>query len=201
MKKFVIILAVLAAFSLAGCASSGSGGTEPFVVDLTKLTQYQRLDGDKLGQSYGNLLRNQTAFTRSWQGFLIRFPADFVDIKKYSRLTLAVKYFNAAGAEITPRDSMGQVTIIYDVNGDWHGPSMGPGHNTPVKEMNVMGFSGIIQQDRGIRHTMDKVPQAIFIQRAQDDSVAFIELTRIVFHNGNYKYDGPVVQGEGPEGS
>ena len=202
MKNLGIVLTVLAVLSFAGCASSGGGsGVEPFIVDMSKLTQYQRLDGDKLGVSYGNVLKNQNAFTRSWQGMIIRFPDNFVDVTKYSRLTIALKYYNSAGSEIAPRDSMGQVTVIYDLNGDWHGPSMGPGPNTPVKEMNVMGFSGILQGDRGIRHNMNRAPQGIFIQRAQDDNVAFIELTRVIFHNANYKYDGPVVHGAGPEGS
>lgn len=208
MKKLGIILAVLAAISVAGCASGGGrggavDGAPPFIVDLSTLTQFEIIqeDGsDRLGQSYGNLLRNPNPITRDWDGLILTFPDNFVDVTQYRRLTVTLKYFNADGEELAPRDGMGMVVFVYDLTGDWSGPAMGPGPNTPVKEMNVMGFSGMIHKDRGIRHTINRAPGGIFIQRAQDASVAYIELTSVVFHNGNFE-SGAEVSGEGPEGS
>jgi len=203
MKKLGVILAILVVFSFAGCASGGGGsGSAPFVVDMSTLQQLTVIDqsNSRVGGPIPTL-RNPAAFTRNWQGMIIRFPDNFVDVSQYSRLTVALKYFNAAGEELPPRDSMGMLVFIYDITGDWHGPEMGPGPNTPVKEMNVMGFSGMIQTDRGVRHNMNRAPQAIFIQKAQDPNVAFIELERVIFHNANYKYEGEVVYGAGPEGT
>ena len=207
MKKIGIIIAIIAIVALAGCASggggkSGGGGAEPFIVDLSKLQQVQVINQDN--STIGGpipTLRNPTAFTRNWQGMLITFPEDLFDISKYSRVTVNLRFFNANREELAPRDSMAMLVFVYNVAGDWHGPSMGPGPNTPVKEMNVMGFSGLINTDRGVRHNMNRVPGAIFIQKAQDPNVAFIELSRIVFHNGNYKFDGEQVAGAGPEGT
>jgi hypothetical protein len=77
--------------------------------------------------------------------------------------------------------------MIYDPQGDVRGPSMGPGANTPVKEFNVGGFSGMIHKDRGIRVTFKEAPKQILFQNNSGSQVAFIELTSMVFHNGDYK--------------
>jgi len=201
MKNFGIIVAILVAFSLFGCASSGGSGdgAPPLVIDLRTLTQYERLPGDQLGESLGPVMRNVVPFNAAWEGFILAFPENFADMSQYRRLTVTYKYFNAAGEQITPRDSMGMIVFVYDIKGDWHGPA-GPGPNTPVKEFNVMGFSGIIHKDRGIRVSFARPPQGIFIQRAQDNNVVYIELTSVVFHNGNYD-SGAEVSGDGPEGT
>jgi hypothetical protein len=205
MKKFGVVVAIIAIAAFAGCATGGGGGggsgAAPFIVDLSTLTQVQVINQDN--STVGGpvpTLRNPTAFTRNWQGMYIRFPENFVDVSQYVRLTVTLKFFNAAGEEIRPGDGMGMIVFVYDTAGDWHGPALGPGPNTPVKEMNVMGFSGLVHKDRGIRHNMNRAPQGIFIQRAQNQAVAFIELTSVVFHNGNYD-SGAEVSGEGPEGS
>jgi len=204
MKKIGVVLAIIAIVALAGCASGGgkAGGAEPYIVDLSKMTMVSVTNNpDRIGAPIGNVLRNPSPITRNWQDIMFLFPTDMADITGYSRVTITLKYFNAAGEELVPRDSMGMLVVIYDVNGDWRGPEMGGGPNTPIKEMNVGGFSGMINTDRGTRVTFKQNPQALLVQKAQDPNVAFIELSGIIFHNGNYKFEGEHVQGEGPEGS
>ncbi|MCL2186066.1 MAG: hypothetical protein FWB86_09485 [Treponema sp.] len=205
MKKLGIILAILVVLSFAGCASSGGGGgggEPPFIVDLSTLTQLRIID-----QSNSSVaepvqgLRNIVPFTRNWQGMVIKFPENFVDVSKYQRVTVTLRYFNSSGEELAPRDSMGMLVFIYDIKGDWHGPEMGAGPNTPLKEMNVGGFSAMVSTERGSRHGMNRAPEAIFIQKAQDPNVAFIELSGVIFHNANFKFDAPQLQGKGPEGT
>jgi len=73
--------------------------------------------------------------------------------------------------------------LVYDFNpGDLRGPAMGPGANTPVKEFNVGGFSGIISTDKGIRMRLTKPPKAILFQN-NHVGVKFIEVTEITFHD------------------
>jgi hypothetical protein len=205
MKKILLVVVILlmtSALAFAGGKKdSGGGGEPPFVVDLTKLIQAETLSGDKVGQKYGNLLRNRTAFTKAWDGFLILFPEDMVDVSKYQRVTITLKYFDAGGNELEPADSMGQLNFINDLNGDWRGPAMDAGPNTPLKQMNIGGFSGMINKERGVRHGCSKVPGGMIIQRAQDAKVAYIEVGMIVFHNGNFKFSDPQPEGKGPEGS
>jgi len=192
MKKFGVVLAIIAIIALAGCGSGGGGGggggAEPFIVDLSTLTQMEILDQDamKLGGTLPGV-RNTKPFAKNWQGMILKFPENMIDPSKYQRLTVVLKYFNANGDEITPADSMGMCVILYTLAGDWFGPAMGPGPNTPVKEMNIGGFSGMINKDRGVRVGLSKSPEGIFIQKAQDPGVAFIELSKLVFHNGNYE--------------
>jgi len=179
MKKFGVILAILAIVALVvGCgttttAAPKGGGAEPFKVDLSKLP----------------LTKNEKAFSKDWDDLLIQLPESALpsDFSKYTRLTVTAKYFDATGKEIEQGDSNAMVSMIYDLKGDIRGPAQGPGANTPVKEFNVGGFSGLIHKDRGIRITFSKPPQAILFQNNAGSAVKFIELTSLVFHNGDYK--------------
>jgi len=174
MKKLIFILAVLAALTLGACASSGGSGggsnAEPFIVDLSTLP----------------LTKNVRPFTKDWDDLFIILPVFPVDITQYSRLTIRAKYYDRNNVEIPQSDSRAMVTVIYDMRGDQRGPQNGPGPNTPVKEFNVGGFSGIIHTDRGIRVNLKEAPDAILFQNNPDSDVSFIELTGLVFHNGNY---------------
>ena len=206
MKKLGVILAILVAISFVGCGStgggSGGGGAEPLIVDLSKVQMLEVINQDNstVGPLMGNVLRNPEPLARQWQGIMWVFPDDFVDISQYTRVTVTAKFFNSEGVELPPRDSMAMIVFVYDIAGDWHGPAMGAGPNTPLKEFNLMGFSGMVHKDRGSRHGMNRAPKGLFIQRAQDANVAYIQLTSVVFHNGNYK-SGAEVSGSGPEGS
>ncbi|MDR3019727.1 MAG: hypothetical protein LBU66_02350 [Treponema sp.] len=203
MKNYLIISTIIVVLLFAGCASSGGkaagDGLPPFTIDLSTVNQHERVPGG-VGESYGPQMRNLEAYTSNWQGAIYVFPEDFIDPTQYARVTIRLKYFNADGEELAPRDSMGMVVFIYDLTGDWAGPAMGPGPNTPLKELNVGGFSGLVCKDRGVRVRLNRAPQGIFVQKAQDQNVAFIELTEITFHNGNYE-SGKEVAGAGPEGS
>ncbi|MDR2597007.1 MAG: hypothetical protein LBC76_06780, partial [Treponema sp.] len=134
-------------------------------------------------------VKNDKPFSKAWDDLLIELPADALpsDFSKYTRFTVTCKYYNAGGVEIEQGDSNVMVSMIYDLKGDIRGPANGPGANTPVKEFNVGGFSGLIHKDRGIRVTFSQAPQAILFQNNSGSAVAFIELTSIVFHNGDYK--------------
>ncbi|MDR0300736.1 MAG: hypothetical protein LBI04_00285 [Treponema sp.] len=172
MKKIGIVLAIALALTLVGCASSGGsssgGGADlaPYSVDLSTLP----------------LVKNANPFTQNWDDLLILFPAFPVDVTQYSRITINCKYYNAAGEEMPQSDSRVMVSLIYDPEGDIRGPAMGPGPNTPLKEMNVGGFSGLVNTDKGTRIRLKQAPGAILFQNNTLD-VRFIEVTQITFHN------------------
>jgi len=212
MKKLGVVLAILAIVALVGCASSvsdgggkaaapsggGGGGGAPFKVDISKLSTLKIPSGGNAEGARGANVRipgviNQDPITKAWGDVLIFLPKESLpsDFSKYTRMTATCKYYEAKdgakGDEIAQGDSNAMVVLIYDVNGDLRGPAMGPGPNTPVKEMNVGGFSGLVQKDRGIRVTFREAPQAIMFQNNSGSKVAFIELTSLVFHNGDYK--------------
>jgi len=199
MKKLGMILAVIAIIALAGCGSSGGGGgggaaaggggAAPFIVDLSTLVAAKMVDAKYSGETLGNFTKNQTPFTKGWDDFMMLIPESSLpkNLSDYQRLTVTCKYYKADGEEIPQSDSIAMVVVIYDPSGDIRGPAMGPGANTPVKEMNVGGFSGLIQKDRGIRVTFAKAPGAIMFQNNPGTPCAFIELTSMVLHNGNYK--------------
>jgi len=175
MKKIGVILAIVVALTFVGCASSGgsssSGGgggaaLKPYVVNLSTLP----------------LVKNQKAFVKKYDDLLILFPQFPVDVTQYSRITITCKYFDASGAELQQADTRAMVSLIYDVKGDIRGPEMGPGKNTPLKEFNVGGFSGLVNTDRGVRIKLTQPLGAILFQNS-DDVVKYIELTGITFHN------------------
>jgi len=196
MKKILLVAVILLMTSMLVFAGGGKdkgaaagGGAAPFVVDLSTLIAAKMDNGNYTGQQIGNFTRNQTPFTKGWDDFMMLIPESSLpkNLADYQRLTVTCKYYNAAGVEIEQGDSIAMVVVIYDPAGDIRGPAMGPGANTPVKEMNVGGFSGLIQKDRGIRVTFSKAPGAIMFQNNPGTPCAFIELTSFVFHNGNYK--------------
>jgi len=204
MKKLGVVFAILAIVALVvGCGSGtaggatggGGGGAAPFKVDLSKLTTLQIKSGESaeptLKGNYTTIpgVKNKDPLTKAWGDVLIFLPKDALpsDFSKYTRLTLTCKYFDASGAEIDQSDSNCIVSVIYDLKGDIRGPAQGPGANTPVKEFNVGGFSGMIHKDRGVRVSFKEAPQAVLFQNNSGSKVAFIELTSMVFHNGDYK--------------
>jgi hypothetical protein len=179
MKKFGLVLLIIALVVASAWAggktdkgSSSGDGAEPFIVDLSTLP----------------MVRNAAPFTKGYDDLLIELPKSSLpsDFSKYTRLTITAIYFNGAGDELPQADSMVMVSMIYDVDGDIRGPSMGPGPNTPVKEFNVGGFSGLTHSDRGIRVSFKQPPQAILLQNNGGSPVMFIELTGLIFHNGDY---------------
>ncbi|MDR0501739.1 MAG: CsgG/HfaB family protein [Treponema sp.] len=128
------------------------------------------------------LKRNDKPFANQWDDFFIPFPQFQVDVTKYQRITVKVKYFNANGREIEQSDGMAMLSLIYDPKGDWRGPEMGPGPNTPVKEFNLGGYSGQIHTNKGVRMNLTRAPGGILFQNS-NANVRFIEVTEITFHN------------------
>ena len=179
MKKISIILAIVIALTLvAGCASSGDSGSsggaaksggaadlKPYSVDLKTLP----------------FVRNARPFTRKWDDLIIPFPDFPVDVTKYTRVTITCKYYDELGAEIEQSDTKAMVSFLYDAKSKDRGPDMGPGGNAPLKELNVGGYSGLVNKDKGVRVILKKAPEVIILQNC-DDIVKFIELTSIVFH-------------------
>jgi len=173
-----------------GVASTG----EPIKVDLSKLSTINIDSGSSaetaLKGSYTKLegVRNRAPLTKEGSDVLILLPPEALpsNLLKYNRLTITAKYYDAANREIPQSDSQVMVTVIYYLNSDIRGPSNGPGTNTPIKEFNVGGPSGQINKDSGIKINFRQQPEAIMLQNT-NPNVAFIELTSIVFHNGNYK--------------
>jgi hypothetical protein len=179
MKRIGIVLAIIVTLALvAGCASSGgssggnaakSGGTaaalKPYSVDLKTLP----------------FVKNAKPFTRKYDDLIIPFPEFPVDVTQYTRVTITCKYFDAAGEEIEQSDTKAMVSFLYDGRSRDRGPDMGPGGNAPLKELNVGGYSGLVNKDRGVRVSLKKAPEVIILQNC-DDVVKFIELTSIVFH-------------------
>jgi len=128
------------------------------------------------------LKRNDKPFANQWDDFFIPFPQFPVDVTKYQRITVKVKYFNANSREIEQSDGMAMLTLIYDPKGDWRGPERGPGPNTPVKEVNLGGYSGQIHTKKGVRMNLTRAPGGILFQNSSAN-VRFIEVTEITFHN------------------
>jgi hypothetical protein len=185
MKKIGVILIAIAILGLAGCAgSSKKGGTsEPFVVDMSTLTVVA-LDGTPIGD--GTAVKNPKPFTKNYDDLMILFgpfPAGF-DWPSHARLTVAITCYDGDGKEIAPADGNAMVSLIYDIKGDIRGPDMGPGPNTPLKEMNIGGYSGTLHKERGARSRLTNAPQAILFQNS-DAKVKFIEVTSIMFHDNS----------------
>jgi len=169
-----------------------AGSEPPFKVDISKLLTLKiNPDSDVETTLKGNYqtiqgVKNEAPL-RLYSDVLIFLPREALppNFSLYKRLTITCKYYDAAGAEIPQGDA--SVVMIYDVKGKLRGPVQGNGRNlnTPFKE-SVGGPSGTINKDSGINITFDKPPQAIMFQNTTSN-VAFIELTSLVFHNGNYK--------------
>jgi hypothetical protein len=192
MKKVVIALAFVVALALLGCPSQPkpeptpqvSSAPKTYSVDLGAVS-YQ-IFSDKTGilaTGAGKGAKNATAIPARWDGVLYTFGALPADITQYKRVTINAKYFDSTGKEITQGDGKVMVVLVYDLKGDLKGPEMGAGKNTPLKEFNVGGVSGLVSGEKGVRVNLAQAPGGILLQ-ASDPGVKFIELTQVTFHNG-----------------
>jgi len=192
MKKLSVIFVILAVLAIAGCASSGggggssggaaaSGGAEPFSVDLSTVQVASWSYTTKEVGTPAPGVKNAEPFSRQYDGIVIVLP-ELSNVTAYKRVTIRCKYFNAVGEEIPQDNGKAMVVIAYDLTGDLEGPQMGTGPNTPLKEMNVGGFSGIVNTDKGSRVNLGKAPGGLLFQ-SSDGSVKFIEVTEITFHD------------------
>ena len=200
MKKLGIVLAIVVALTLVvGCASSGgssssaaskSGGGgaaagKTYSVDLNTLTYKIFSNTANSTSGGGSGKKNAAPLASRWDGVLFSFANSNIpaDITQYKRVTINAKYYDAKGEEIAQGDGRTMVVVVYDLAGDLKGPEMGAGKNTPLKEFNVGGFSGLVSTDKGTRINLSQAPGGILLQAA-DASVKFIEVTQVTFHNG-----------------
>ena len=193
MKKIGIVLAIVVALTLVvGCASSGGspagggggggGGDQSYSLDLSNL-EYKIFSNSASSLSGGGKgVKNTTPLASRWDGVLFVFPAFPVDVTQFKRVTINAKYYNEKGEEIAPGDGKAMVVIAYDINGDLKGPEMGSGPNTPLKEFNLGGFSGLVSTEKGVRLNLGKAPGGVLVQAA-DPAVKFLELTQFTLHN------------------
>jgi len=192
MKKVVIVLAFVVALAFLGCPGTPPPPPAPAVVAAPKTytvdlgaVSYQ-IFSDKTGilaTGAGKGAKNATAIPARWDGVLFTFGALPADITQFKRVTINAKYFDASGKEIAQGDGKVMAVVAYDLKGDLKGPEMGPGKNTPLKEFNVGGASGLVSGEKGVRINLAQAPGGILLQ-ASDATVKFIELTQVTFHNG-----------------
>jgi hypothetical protein len=181
-----------------GNAAATAAAKEPtitggFKVILSKLSTLDIESGSNaetaLKGNYSRLsgVRNRAPLTKALGDVLIFLPEDAlpINIFKYTRLTITAKYYDASGKEIPQGDSQVMVSLINFLNSDIRGPANGPGTNTPIKEFNVGGPSGTISKNNGVKINFRSPPQAVLFQNV-NPSIAFIEMTNMVFHNKDY---------------
>jgi len=192
MKKLGIIISIVAILAVAGCASSGGGSSSGggdgdfYIVDLSTV-KVVALVNDVIGQPTGGTVKNLTPFTKQYDDLLIVFPEFPVDVKKFSRMTVRGKYYDANGEEIAAGDGNAMLSILEDatvtdsklIRG---GAAEGAYPNIPFKQYNFMGFSGTIHSNKGARIRFSKGPGGILFQ-SSNTTVKFIELTDVIFHN------------------
>jgi len=193
MKKVGIVLAIVFALTLVvGCTttggtapkSGGGGAGKPYSVDLSTLSYKMFSDKGNNTSGGGAGKKNATPIANRWDGVLFAFSNLPADITQYKRVTINCKYYDAKGEEIAQSDGKAMVVMVYDLAGDLKGPEMGAGKNTPLKEFNLGGFSGMVSTDKGSRVNLTQAPGGVLLQAA-DQGVKFIEVTQITFHNGS----------------
>jgi|GEM_PF-1346285 len=128
-------------------------------------------------------IRNEETLAVRWDDFMIRLP-DFpdVDFTAFSRVTIRATAFDADGEEFPPDNDLIMVTIMYDLEGDWRGPDLGPGPNTPLKQFNVGGPAGNVHTEEGVPISLTQAPGGILFQNLILD-VSYIEVLEVTFHN------------------
>jgi hypothetical protein len=180
MKKLVAVLLVF--FIVMGRVSLMAQAKPRLTLDLTKLTAVNVLAGDKVGDPIGGTkLRNVEPFPKTYADLMILIPdMPGVNWAGFDRIIVKIRYFDASGKEMAQADTRAMVTLVYDINGDLRGPSMGPGPNTPLKVLNVGGYSSAIS-DTGSAMRLTKAPGAILFQNSHVD-VKFIEVDEITFY-------------------
>ena len=194
MKKLIVILVILTALTVIGCASTGEKDSKtetavstPYSVDLSSV-KYAIFSnrGNSLTKArtrtkvLRTAVKNVEPLEQQYDGVVFILP-EFPDITKYQRVTVKAKYFNAAGAELRTSNGGAMIVIAYDPEGDLEGPEMAAGPNTPLKEFSF-GNTSLSHTDRGSRVRFSKNPGAILIQASNPD-IKFFELTDVIFHD------------------
>jgi len=179
IKAIAVLLGlVVLAGAWAGGGSESSGGSsssgkaEPFVVDLSKLP----------------LTKNTKAFEKRWDHLVIPTPESVfegIDITKYRRVTAFFKFYDLNNVEKEPTwQSNGIFSIVYDTT-KWDGQD---GPNQLLKEFNpgMKGGDATISTPKGSPIRINRLPGGVIIQNSNVDT-GYIELTLLVFHNGDWE--------------
>jgi len=184
MKKITIVLALFLIVGVIGAFAQDS-----FTVDLSKLANAQpSLNGD------GTIVVRSTAISPSRGGgaaygfYQVDFPAGTFPANlpwaDYNRCRVVLRYYRSNGNEIRQGASQAGITIAYDRNGSFEENDTGPGPNTPVKFWNVGGANGnqrpSSEAGQSIR-PLTRAPEAMWLQRQGNTSVATIELVELTF--------------------
>jgi len=179
MKKVSVVfmaLLVASAIGFIGCAGTPRQApiplaTEPFTVDISTLP----------------FVRNEVAFTRQWDDLIIPFPEgtfDGIDLRAFQRVTIRADYFDVDGNFIEPDNDFAMVVLVYDLSRNF-GDSpdgMGPGPNSPVRQLNLGGSWGSVHTEQGSLIRLTRAPEAIVFHNSSMH-VRYIEVTEITFHN------------------
>nr|AFK83732.1 GARP complex subunit [uncultured bacterium 35A20] len=192
MKRIILVLVVFlaaSAFAFAGGGAQKSGGGSdlpPYIVDLSTLTVIQEVDDALTGEPY-QAVKNKTPLTRRWGYFVVLFSDLPANITEYQRVCVKIKYYDADGNEMKGADSTAQLAMFYELKTEKSADGMHKDGNANLvfKEPNVGGFSGLLDKDRGVRIRLKQAPAGILLQAAQNEP-KYIEVTAIVFHNGDY---------------
>jgi hypothetical protein len=172
MKRPGIIFAIIAlvtAFTVIGCGSSGGGGA--------KMERY------KADLSTFEIIKNQTPFTKIWDGYKVPFPEFPVDITQFRRITVRARAYNSLGHDITGWSANGVLRLVWDLDLSIDDVKKAP--NVIFNEVNC-GFEGLgqVTSNEGVlMGRLNRLPAGFFIECNSED-VKFIEVTEVIFHNG-----------------
>jgi hypothetical protein len=166
---FFAIIALVTAFSVIACTSTGGGGS--------KLERY------KADLSTFEIIKNQTPLTKQWDGFKIPFPEFPEDITQFRRITVRARAYNDLGHDITGWSANGVLRLVWDLNLPEGDLKKSP--NVIFNEVNC-GFEGLgqVTTNEGVlMGRLSKLPAGFFIECNSED-VKYLEITEVIFHNG-----------------
>ena len=125
MKKLLVLLGILAAFSFVACNKEAETPAFDGKIDLT-----------------GKTVKNEVAFAKAYDGgFVISFDA--VDISSYNELQVEAKFYGDNDAEIAADWGKGQFLLLKDATGGWEGENLvGTQYNLGKQQMDISNFSG-----------------------------------------------------------
>ncbi|MCL2765330.1 MAG: hypothetical protein FWD40_08650 [Treponema sp.] len=192
MKKFVVIIAIIAIIVLAGCASTGrpelpGEKLDRLDVDLSKLPS----------------LRNANAFTKAWDDFIIDFEgvlpeADDVNWAYFTRFKVVIDMLDANGNVMTFADfnNMAMMTLVYNLEGIVAGgpdvrPNLRGGDpginigNAAQKQFNLMGSWSNVHT-RGCMIALRARPAGLLLQVTGEGhraGIRHIQIKEAIFYN------------------
>ena len=175
MKKLLVLLGILAAFSFVACNKEAdpinppasdpieNPTDTPETPDTPDVPETPAFDG-KIDLT-GKMVKNEAAFTRAYDGFLITFDA--IDVTDYTSLKVGAKFYDKDGSEIAANWGLAQYLLLRDPSGSWDGDNKAKDqYNLGMQDMDLSGVTGNVA--------------AIVVQNSTAD-VCFIEVTSIEF--------------------